>query len=440
MNLIPALNSAIEKNGYTNPTPIQEATIPLALAGNDILGCAQTGTGKTAAFALPILQHLTESKKDSTAVRSIRALVLAPTRELAIQNFETFNKLGRGLKLRTTTVFGGVSQVKQVQMLKSGVDILVATPGRLIDLINQGFINLSSLEVFVLDEADRMLDMGFIHDVKRVITLLPEKRQTLLFSATMPKEVESLALTLLKNPKTVKVDPVTSTVDKIKQSVYFVGKDDKKKLLLQLLNEKGVSTALVFTRTKSNADQVVRILNQSKIDAMAIHGNKSQNARQTALNSFKTGRISVLAATDIAARGIDITELPFVINYNIPEEAETYIHRIGRTGRAGLGGTAISMCCSEELGDWRAIERLTKVNIPTSECEWSVKDMKQTPKPAKKPFRSAEKSDNNRRGSSQNASKGGRSGDSRKRYNDNGYAPANKSRRSGSQKTSRAAF
>lgn len=385
MNLMPPLVSAVHKNGYHAPTPIQEATVPLVLAGKDVLGCAQTGTGKTAAFALPVLQLIAKRKaaRQESSRRCIRALVLAPTRELALQNYEAFVLFGKGLPIRTAAVFGGVNQNRQVEELKRGVDILVATPGRLNDLIRQGFIKLDRVEIFVLDEADRMLDMGFIHDVKAVIALLPEQKQTLLFSATMPKEVEDLALGLLKQPETVKINPVTSTVDKINQSVYFVKKEHKKDVLLHLLQEKGVATALVFTRTKRGADQVVSMLLKHKIKAMAIHGNKSQNARQTALTMFKSGKISVLVATDIAARGIDIIELPFVINYNIPEEAETYIHRIGRTGRAGLGGTAVSLCCSDELDNWRAIEKLTKKAVPVAVSPWSIDDMKPTQPPKK---------------------------------------------------------
>lgn len=390
-NLIEPLIKAVEESGYTEPTPIQRATVSTALDGKDILGCAQTGTGKTAAFVLPILQKLSENPsgiKPGTGY-PIRALILAPTRELAIQNYETVLKLGKHLNLRTCVIFGGVNQNSQVQAIKRGVDILVATPGRLLDLIKQGFIHLQRIEIFVLDEADRMLDMGFIHDVKAIITLLPKQKQTLLFSATMPAEVENLAFGLLNDPETIKVDPVTSTVEKIEQSVYFISRENKKKLLIQLIKEKGVSTALIFTRTKSNADQVVRILRQNGIEAMAIHGNKSQNARQTALNNFKSGKIGILAATDIAARGIDIVELPYVINYNIPEEAETYIHRIGRTGRAGLGGKAISMCCGEELSSWLAIEKLTKADIEVKQSDWSLPGIeilaKPAPIPVKKP-------------------------------------------------------
>ncbi len=374
MSLSTTLLDAVRESGYVVPTPIQEATVPVAMAGKDVLGCAQTGSGKTAAFVLPILQKLGTGRQKSDD-RQIRSLILVPTRELAIQNYDCFVRLGVYTDLCTAVIYGGVSQNPQVEAIKSGVDVLVATPGRLNDLIRQGFISLEKLEIFVLDEADRMLDMGFIHDVKAIIRLLPRKRQTLLFSATMPKEVEELALGLLNDPVTVKVDPVTGTGKKIKQSVYFVARENKKKLLFYLLTEGGVSTALVFTRTKGNADQIARFLNKNGIDAMAIHGDKSQTARQKALSSFKAGKIGVLVATDIAARGIDIVELPYVVNYNIPEEPETYIHRIGRTGRAGQGGAAISICSAEELKDWRAIEKLTKASIFTADCEWSVKDM-----------------------------------------------------------------
>jgi len=381
MNLIAPLLDAIRAVGYETPTPIQESTIPLVLSGKDVLGCAQTGTGKTAAFSLPILQLLnnsTPADRSPNALRPIRSLILAPTRELAMQTYENLRQYGNKLPLRTAVIFGGVSQVNQIKVLKGGVDILVATPGRLCDLINQGFIKLNALEIFVLDEADRMLDMGFIHDVKRIIALLPRQKQTLFFSATMPIEVESLAMGLLKNPETVKIDPPTSTVDRIDQCVYLVDKSNKNDLLLDLLNNQGVSSALVFTRTKHGADQVVHHLEKHGIKAMAIHGNKSQGARQSALNAFKTGKISVLVATDIAARGIDISELPFVINYNISEEAETYIHRIGRTGRAGAVGVAISFCCSDELSNLRNIEKLIQKSIPEKECAWTVPNMAPT--------------------------------------------------------------
>lgn len=382
MNLISPLLKAVEKAGYSAPTPIQKETIPHVLNGRDILGCAQTGTGKTAAFALPILQKLATSGENKNNKRVIRALILTPTRELAMQIYENFVIYGKNLPLRTAVIFGGVSQNPQVKALTTGIDILVATPGRLNDLINQGFVNLSSVETFVLDEADRMLDMGFIRDVKKIVPLLPSDKQMLLFSATMPSEVETLALDLLADPVTVKVTPVSSTVDRTEQSVYFVSKSDKTTLLLDLLNNKGISTALVFTRTKYGADQVSRLIEKNGIKTMAIHGNKSQIARQAALDKFKDGRISVLVATDIAARGIDISGLPYVINYNVPEEAESYVHRIGRTGRAGLDGTAITFCCEEELGNWRSVEKLIGKSVPVQTCEWSLTDIKEVAPPS----------------------------------------------------------
>lgn len=373
MKLISPLLKAVEKAGYSTPTPIQKETIPHVLNGRDILGCAQTGTGKTAAFALPILQRLTETQDENrTSKRAIRALILTPTRELAMQIYENFVFYGKNLSLRAAVIFGGVNQNPQVKVLSNGVDILVATPGRLNDLINQRAVNLESVKIFVLDEADRMLDMGFIKDVKKIVSLLPKNRQMLLFSATMPVEVETLALGMLNDPVTAKVTPVSSTVERTAQSVYFTSKSDKTALLLDLLNNRGVSTALVFTRTKHGADQVARLIEKNGIKTMAIHGNKSQSARQSALERFKDGRISVLVATDIAARGIDISGLPFVINYNVPEEPESYVHRIGRTGRAGLDGTAITLCCDEEIGYWRSVEKLTGQSIPVKACEWSI--------------------------------------------------------------------
>ena len=370
MNLIAPLLMAVKQSGYEAPTPIQRATIPLALAGKDILGCAQTGTGKTAAFALPILQLL--SQRPRAGRRAIRALVLTPTRELAQQNFESFRDYGKRLGLISCVVFGGVDQAAQTFALARGVDILVATPGRLCDLIGQGFIRLDGIEIFVLDEADRMLDMGFIHDVRRVVELLPQKRQTLFFSATMPKEVEKLAMSMLIHPVTVKVDPVTSTVDAIRQSLYFVDKVNKKLLLAHLLGQSEIENALVFTRTRHGADRVVRDLNAAGIESRAIHGEKSQYARQEALSQFKSGKIRVLIATDIAARGIDIAGLSHVINYDIPVEPEAYIHRIGRTGRAGLPGVAISFCCIDEVKAVTAIERLINKRITRVESPWPM--------------------------------------------------------------------
>ena len=379
MNLIRPILRAIREVGYTEPTPIQQKTVPPVLLGKDVLGCAQTGTGKTAAFALPILQHVARAEDfDEKGARPIRALILTPTRELALQIHENFTQYGKYLPLRCAVIFGGVNQNPQIEQLRGGVDILVATPGRLNDLIGQGHITLRDIRIFVLDEADRMLDMGFIHDVKKVMTKLPERRQTLLFSATMPPQVEEIAAQLLTDPVNVKISPVTSTVDSVEQSVYYVDKQNKTDLLLYLLNGHGVANALVFTRTKHGADAVARKLTKNGVKAMAIHGDKSQNARVTALNRFKSGEIDVLVATDIAARGIDIVELPTVINYNVPEEPETYIHRIGRTGRAGMEGVAITFCCSDELENFRDIEKMIRKTVEERRCEWSVVDMQPT--------------------------------------------------------------
>jgi ATP-dependent RNA helicase RhlE len=364
LSLIDSILKAIQEQGYSTPTPIQQEAIPLILEKKDVLGCAQTGTGKTAAFAIPILQILSNSKTTERGARSIKSLILTPTRELAIQIDESFAAYGKYTGLNHTVIFGGVSQLHQTNILKRGVDILVATPGRLLDLISQGFVHLKDLQIFVLDEADRMLDMGFIHDVKRVITKLPAKRQTLFFSATMPPEIQKLADVLLTNPAKVEVTPVSSTVDIIDQSLYYVSKPNKPLLLLYLLKNKNIFSALVFTRTKHGADKVVKFLHQHKITAAAIHGNKSQNARQHALNSFKENTIKVLVATDIAARGIDIDELSHVFNFELPDVAETYVHRIGRTGRAGNAGTAIAFCEAEERILLRDIQKLIGKNIP----------------------------------------------------------------------------
>jgi ATP-dependent RNA helicase RhlE len=364
LGLIDPILKALSAEGYTSPTPIQQQAIPFALAGKDVLGCAQTGTGKTAAFSIPILQQLTQKESSK---RGVRALILTPTRELAIQIDESLTAYGKFLPLRHTVVFGGVSQFAQTSALKRGVDILVATPGRLLDLMNQGFVDLRSLEVFVLDEADRMLDMGFIHDVKKIIAKLPAKRQTLFFSATMPNEIQKLADSLLHQPAKVEVTPPSSTVDKIEQSLYFTNKNDKKDLLVHLLQEKGINTALVFTRTKHGADKIVKFLQKTKIKSAAIHGNKSQNARQKALQDFKSGDLTVLVATDIAARGIDIDELSYVFNYDLPNVPETYVHRIGRTGRAGNKGVAIAFCDAEERKELRDIEKTIAKKIPVVE-------------------------------------------------------------------------
>lgn len=363
LNLIQPLQTALSNEGYTIPTPIQSQAIPVILERKDLIGCAQTGTGKTAAFALPILQILSAEREARKSKRIIKSLILTPTRELALQISESFNAYGKHTGLKNAVIFGGVSQRAQTLKLREGVDILIATPGRLLDLINQRYINLNTIKLFVLDEADRMLDMGFINDVKKIIEKLPARRQTLLFSATMPSEIIKLANTILVNPVKIEVSPEQKTVEAVNQAVYFVTKADKKKLLIHLLKNENIESALVFTRTKRSADVVTRVLNDAKIHADSIHGNKSQQARQRALNNFKLNRTRVLVATDIAARGIDIEKLSHVFNYDIPEFAEAYIHRIGRTARAGLGGTALSFCDPEELSYLSSINRMIKQPI-----------------------------------------------------------------------------
>ena len=364
LNLSAPLLRAVQEAGYETPSPIQAAAIPPVLSGRDLMGCAQTGTGKTAAFALPMLDRLTANPPRRKG--AIRALILTPTRELALQIGESFDAYGKYLNLRSTVIFGGVGQAPQVEALKKGVDILVACPGRLNDLIGQGFIDLSDLEIFVLDEADRMLDMGFVHDVKKVIAKLPKVRQNLMFSATMPAEIEQRAAGILRDPAFVKVDPVSSTVDRIQQSLYHVEKGNKKFLLPWLIKnlQPPVVNALVFSRTKHGADKIARDLTKQGIPAAAIHGNKSQTARVTALEDFKAGKTRVLVATDIAARGIDISELSHVFNYDLPEVPETYVHRIGRTARAGADGTAVSFCAPEEKEYLAGIEKLNRRQIP----------------------------------------------------------------------------
>ena len=363
LGLIEPILKALNEEGYTHPTPIQEQAIPYLTKGRDLLGCAQTGTGKTAAFAIPILQELHE-RGDAAQKRLIKTLILTPTRELAIQIGESFAAYGRHLKIRHTVIFGGVGQRPQTDALTRGVDIVVATPGRLLDLIGQGFVDLKHIEIFVLDEADRMLDMGFIHDVKKIIARIPHKRQTLFFSATMPPEIAKLASNILTDPIKVEVAPVSSTADTIDQHMYFVDRTDKNKLLVHLLQGDAIREALIFTRTKHGANKVVKVLEQAGIGAEAIHGNKSQTARQNALKNFKDGKIRALVATDIAARGIDIDGLTHVINYDIPNIPETYVHRIGRTGRAGASGRALSFCDHEEKAFLRDITRLIKREIP----------------------------------------------------------------------------
>ena len=366
LGIIKPILEALHKEGYTHPTPIQEQAIPHLNKGRDLLGCAQTGTGKTAAFAIPILQELSERGIPASR-RPIRSLILTPTRELAIQIGESFAAYGKNLQIRHTVIFGGVGQKPQTDALQRGIDVVIATPGRLLDLIGQKFVDLSKLEIFVLDEADRMLDMGFIHDVKKVIAQLPAKRQTLFFSATMPPEIAKLANSILTDPIKVEVTPQSTTAETIDQKMFFVDRTDKNKLLVHLLSDDTIKEALVFTRTKHGANKVAKVLLQNNITAEAIHGNKSQTARQAALKNFKAGQTRVLVATDIAARGIDIDGLSYVINFDIPNIPETYVHRIGRTGRAGASGKALSFCDHEEKAYLRDILRLIKREIPVND-------------------------------------------------------------------------
>ncbi len=367
LHLIAPILKALETEGYTEPTPIQEQAIPHVLRGKDLLGCAQTGTGKTAAFAIPILQNLRLQQNEDGHNNDIKALILTPTRELAIQIDESFEAYGKHTGITHAVIYGGVSQFHQTTQLRRGVDVLIATPGRLLDLISQKFVNLKSIKMFVLDEADRMLDMGFIHDVRKIIAILPEKRQTLFFSATMPPEITRLSSSILKNPVRVEVTPVSSTAENVDQHIYLVEKNDKRQLLIHLLKTGTIQNALVFTRTKYGADKIARELHRANIKADAIHGNKTQNARQKALSNFKDGKIRVLVATDIAARGIDVDDLSHVINFELPNIPETYVHRIGRTGRAGNSGSALSFCDMEERAYLRDIHKLIEKTIPVVE-------------------------------------------------------------------------
>lgn len=360
LDIIEPIQRALEEEGYKSPTPIQEKSIPHLLEGRDLLGCAQTGTGKTASFAIPILQNIYNEGKSK---KNIKAIILAPTRELAIQIGENFKTYSKHTNIKSLVIFGGVSQNPQTEALKKGVDVLIATPSRMIDLYNQKFINLDNVKYFVLDEADSMLDMGMIHDVKRIIKYLPKVRQNIFFSATMPKEISKLADSIFNNPVKVEVAPVSSTTETIKQSIYFVSSRKKKSLLIDLLKDKSMESVLVFSRTKHGANKITKDLVNASITAEAIHGNKSQNARQLALNNFKEKKTRVLVATDIAARGIDIDELSHVINFDLPEVAETYVHRIGRTGRAGKSGTAIAFCSIEERNLYNSIEKLINKKI-----------------------------------------------------------------------------
>jgi ATP-dependent RNA helicase RhlE len=369
LGLSAPLLKALQKEGYTTPTAIQAKAIPEALKGKDILGLAQTGTGKTAAFALPILQIL--DKQPFKGYKHTRALILTPTRELAVQISESFETYGKYTNVKQEVIFGGVSQHTQTLALRNGTDVLIATPGRLLDLMNQGYVHLDHLEVFVLDEADRMLDMGFINDVKKVVRALPKQKQTMLFSATMPPQIAQLVASLLHAPVRIEVAPVSSTAERIDQFVYFIPKQKKQSFLVHLLTEKNIKRTLVFTRTKHGADKIAKYLKNAGLRADAIHGNKSQSARQNALNNFKLGKLRVLVATDIAARGIDVDALEHVINFDLPDVAETYVHRIGRTGRAGAEGTAISFCDRiEEMGNLRSINKLIGLKIPAVEHQF----------------------------------------------------------------------
>ena len=364
LNIIEPVLKALRKEEYSTPTPVQEKAIPLILKRMDVLGSAQTGTGKTAAFAIPIIQHLYHDKTRNSGKPLTKALVITPTRELAIQIGESFSTYGRYTNIRNTVIFGGVKQGPQEVVVRKGVDVLVATPGRLLDLINQGIITLKHIEYFVLDEADRMLDMGFIHDIKKIIALLPRKRQSLFFSATMPTTIVKLSQSILHQPVKVEVAPQSSTADTIQQKVYYTNKADKKDLLVHILKDERIDQVLLFSRTKHGADKIARNLKKKNINAAAIHGDKAQNQRQKALEGFKAGKTRVLVATDIAARGIDIEKLSYVINYDIPNESETYVHRIGRSGRAGLSGNAISLCEPEENAFIKSIEKLIRKQIP----------------------------------------------------------------------------
>ena len=358
LGLVEPILKALEAKGYTNPTPIQAQAIPILLRGKDLLGVAQTGTGKTAAFAVPIIQHLHLDKNRTTKRRKIKTLVVTPTRELAIQIADNFTDYATHTTIKNTVIFGGVKQGKQVDALRRGVDVLVATPGRLLDLMNQGYISLNHIEYFVLDEADQMLDMGFIHDIRKLLVKLPKKRQSLFFSATMPASIVELSNKILGDYEQVTIEPEQTTAERVEQGVYFVSKSNKIKLLTHLLKEKKPESVLVFSRTKYGADKIVKKLSRANIEAAAIHGNKSQNARQRALGNFKRGDVKVLVATDIAARGIDVSNLELVINYDLPNVPETYVHRIGRTGRAKASGTALSFCMADEKPYLRSIQKL----------------------------------------------------------------------------------
>lgn len=414
LKIIEPILKAIQEKGYTMPTPIQEKSIPILLSGKDLLGCAQTGTGKTAAFAIPILQHLYNNRQRNNGTRKIKALIITPTRELAIQIADSFTIYGKHTGINNTVIFGGVKQGAQTLALGRGVDILVATPGRLLDLIHQGYISLKNIEYFVLDEADQMLDMGFVHDIRKVIVELPVKRQSLFFSATMPDAILDLSRKILGTPEKVSVRPEQKTADKVDQSLYHVTKNNKAKLLVHILNTENFDSVLVFSRTKHGANKIVKILDKAEIKSEAIHGNKSQGARQLALSNFKSGKTKVLVATDIAARGIDVANLSLVINYDLPNVAETYVHRIGRTGRADAGGNAVSFCDTEERAYLKDIQKLIKQSIPVIEEHPFIYDVAEetvVPKPVSKSTNQNNQASRNKTDIQKN----------RRRYNPSGF-------------------
>ncbi|MFK7968884.1 MAG: DEAD/DEAH box helicase [Bacteroidia bacterium] len=412
LGLVAPILKALEVKGYTHPTPIQVQSIPILLKGKDLLGCAQTGTGKTAAFAIPIIQHLyNDSQHDSRGPRKVRALVVTPTRELAIQIADNFTAYAKHAGIYNTVIFGGVNQGPQRKALKRGVDIIVATPGRLLDLMGQGYISLRDVEYFVLDEADHMLDMGFVHDIRKIVKELPQKRQSLFFSATMPPDIVKLSHNILGDPEKVTIKPEQATAERVEQSVYFVEKKDKPSLLVHLIEEKQPYSTLVFSRTKYGADKLIRVLKRSNIKALAIHGNKSQVQRQKALKAFKSGDCGVLVATDIAARGIDVSELELVINFDLPNVPETYVHRIGRTGRASASGEAVSFCSTEERPLLKDIQKLIKTQVPVI-ADHPFEGDSSEPVPLVKPQnnRGGNKSNRNSRGRNRNGSGGGGGG------------------------------
>ncbi len=427
LGIIDPILRALEEKGYTSPTPIQEKSIPILLKGKDLLGCAQTGTGKTASFAIPIIQLLSKEQHDNKGKRRVKALIVTPTRELAIQIDDNFKEYGKNTRLKNTVIFGGVKQGTQTNALRAGVDILIATPGRLLDLISQKYITLRDIEYFVLDEADQMLDMGFIHDIKKIIAMLPKERQSLFFSATMPKASAELSTQILGDYERVDIQPEQATAEKVEQGVFFVAKRNKAKLLTHLLQNENKGQTLVFSRTKHGADKVVRILLKNDIKAAAIHGNKSQTQRQRALKAFKEGSMNVLVATDIAARGIDVSDMPLVINYDLPNVPETYVHRIGRTGRASASGTAWSFCDQEEKAYLKDIQKLISQQVPVMTDNPFELDPNE-PAPVKQPqgqrnrgrrdFQSKKKS-----GGGGNRGGGNRQGGSNKPKRDGGNRP-----------------